>query len=317
MNFSPASQLPSAMPSKLVRTVLTFLGCIIAPALHRTEAAESILRPGDVVAIIGGEDMVTAAEYGYLEYLVVRANPKSQFKFRSIAKEGDTAFEHARDFNYPTLERQLDDVGASVVIIQLGQMESLRGATDIPQFEIEVNKLVERAAAGGKRRVILVGPTPVSRNSPAAGRFTAIAAYSDAVRRIAGRKELPCILPSESNAFAPEDYRDGLHLNERGQYKLAKQITAALAPARSVDQPVNRDERQLLEMIRTKNQLWFNYARPQNWAFLDGDRTVQPASRDHRNPEKRWFPEEMKAWLPLIAAREAEIWALGRQLESK
>lgn len=317
MNFSPASQLSPAMPSNLARIALTLLGCIIAPALPRTVAAESVLRQGDVVAVLGGEDMVTASEYGYLEYLFVRANSKNQIKFRSIAKEGDTAFEHARDFNYPTLERQLDDMGASVAIIQLGQMESLRGAKDIPQFESEVEKLVERVAAGGKRRVILVGPTPVSRNSPAAARFTAIGAYGEAIRRVARRKELSCVLPAESRAFEAEDYRDGLHLNERGQYKLAKQITGELESAKIPGQPANRDERQLLELIRTKNQLWFNYARPQNWAFLDGDRTVQPASRDHRDPEKRWFPEEMKAWLPLVAAREAEIWALGRELESK
>ena len=34
-------------------------------------------------------------------------------------------------------------------------------------------------------------------------------------------------------------------------------------------------------------------------------------SRDHRDATKRWFPEEMEQWLPLIEAKEQEIWKLA------
>src|SRR5439155_3356784 len=63
----------------------------------------------------------------------------------------------------------------------------------------------------------------------------------------------------------------------------------------------------LREMIQAKNRLWFNYWRPMNWAFLHGDRTEQPSSRDHRDPKIRWFPDEMEKFLPLIEAKEKEI----------
>jgi hypothetical protein len=63
--------------------------------------------------------------------------------------------------------------------------------------------------------------------------------------------------------------------------------------------------------IVAKNRLWFHYTRPQNWAFLAGNRTNQPSSRDHLDPSKRWFPEEMEQWVPLIEAKEKEIWALA------
>jgi len=55
-----------------------------------------------------------------------------------------------------------------------------------------------------------------------------------------------------------------------------------------------------------KNQLWFDYWRPMNWAFLHGDRIEQPSSRDHRNPKIRWFPEELEKFWHLIEARERE-----------
>ncbi|MGZ8940040.1 MAG: hypothetical protein ACXW32_12580, partial [Limisphaerales bacterium] len=63
----------------------------------------------------------------------------------------------------------------------------------------------------------------------------------------------------------------------------------------------------LRQLIISKNRLWFDYWRPQNWAFLAGDRTEQPSSRDHRDPKLRWFPKEMERFLALIADKENEI----------
>jgi hypothetical protein len=82
---------------------------------------------------------------------------------------------------------------------------------------------------------------------------------------------------------------------------------------------VNRlaDIRRLHELINDKNRLWFDYWRPQNWAFLAGDRTVQPSSRDHVDPSKRWFPPERELFLPLIEAKEAEIAALAAKLAQR
>ena len=66
-----------------------------------------------------------------------------------------------------------------------------------------------------------------------------------------------------------------------------------------------------------KNRLWFNYSRPQNWAFLGGDRTSQPSSRDYRNPSIRWFPTEMEKYVPLIRTKEVEIEAAAAALRKK
>jgi hypothetical protein len=70
----------------------------------------------------------------------------------------------------------------------------------------------------------------------------------------------------------------------------------------------------LRQVVVAKNRLWFNYWRPQNWAFLGGDRTEQPSSRDHRDPKIRWFPTEMEKFVPLIAAKEREIAELAGEL---
>lgn len=301
----------------LVRLLLAVAAGGVAQAAGGAPSRAALLRNEDVVALVGGEDMVAAWDHGYLEYLLLRQKPDLQVRFRSLTKEGDTAFQQARDFNYPALEKQLADIGATVVVVQIGQMESLRGRDQVAEFERAAEALIERLGDGRKRRVILVGPTPVAPGSPVAPRFAALDVYREAVARVAQRKELPVIVPGERRAFGAEEFRDGLHLNERGHFQFAVQLADALAGVAPRKQPAAPGERRLLELIRSKNQRWFHYVRPENWAFLDGDRTVQPASRDHRDPEKRWFPEEMKDWLPLVAEREREAWTLARQLRAQ
>jgi hypothetical protein len=279
------------------------------------QAAEPFLRPDDIVAFVGGEDMVVASETGHLEVRLTRASPDYRLKFRDLAWEGDTVFQQLRDLNYPSLEQQMDAIGATVVIAQFGQMESLDGTARLPEFVAAYEKLIERLRGAPKRRIALVAPTPPSATSSAAPRFAAVAEYSTAIRGVAERKEVLALITPTGAMLTAEDYRDGIHLNERGQMKLATRL-APLLGAGAVDVP-ERDVAPLAELVRAKNRLWFHYARPQNWAFLSGDRTIQPSSRDHRDPEIRWFPEEMKQWVPLVAAKEQEIWTLSSRLKNR
>ena len=69
----------------------------------------------------------------------------------------------------------------------------------------------------------------------------------------------------------------------------------------------------LREAIVEKNRLWFDHWRPMNWAFLEGDRTEQPSSRDHVDRKIRWFPVEMQDFLPLLRKQEARIDELLRE----
>src|SRR5690349_24686030 len=82
------------------------------------KAEETFLKPNDVVALVGGEDMVVAGELPYLESFAHWNLRSYKLKFRSLAWEGDTVFEQRRDLNYPSLEAQLDKIGATVVLAQ-------------------------------------------------------------------------------------------------------------------------------------------------------------------------------------------------------
>ena len=361
-----------------------FLIAIFVSLIPDLRAAEPFFKPNDVVALVGGEDMVVAAELGYLETLIQLALPDHHLKFRSLAREGDTVFEQRRDLNYPKLEDQLDKIGATVVICQFGQMESLMAMGDAPkdkrdekdakdkkdagkaevplvpsvpsvpekadatrkakvaEFVVAYEKLIGRLSVGGKRRMVIISPTPIARARTATSNAEPddrnATDFLDAIVALADKQSIRFINTAHGlyvslHTERGKDYYglDGVHLTANGQAFFATQVAAlAYAGQYGVDVPnrktgefggVNPDGTNfvsklaaLRQLIAAKNRLWYYYYRPQNWAFLAGDRTNQPSSRDHLDPSKRWFPEELEKFVPLIDAKDAEIWALAKKL---
>ena len=286
----------------------------------------------DVIAFVGGEDVVEMQRNGYLELLLTVALPDHKLRFRNLAFEGDTVFEQHRQLNFPSWEKQLERVGATVVVAQFGQAESLTGTNRLADFVSAYEKLLNRFTSGG-RRLVLLSPTPFEKAPDPLpepkDRNAILDVYVDAIRRLAQERKSGFVdlfthwQPEPSQSSMPSISRDGSHLNSRGQWNVAREIFTALgfgdfwvtlgidARSGAVSHPRPEPLRQL---IIEKNRLWFDYWRPQNWAFLHGDRTEQPSSRDHRDPKKRWFPEEMERFLPLIEEKEREIWKAAANL---
>lgn len=270
-----------------------------------TAPGASPFRPNDVIALIGGEDMVALAESGQLEAQVVRQPGLAGIKVRALAHEGDTVFEQHRQLNFPTWEEQLQRIGATVVIVQFGQMEALREDISPDEFIAAYEELLNRLV-GTNRQGIILSPTPFEKPAPPLPDRTAFNArieeqlprlHALADRLGAGFVDLYRALPVDEPLT-----RDGLHLHEGGLRRAAPAITKQLAL-----RPLPEDDPVLLGLLAEKNRLWFNYHRPQNWAFLHGDRTEQLFSRDHQNPQIRRLLLEMEEYLPLIEAKEKEI----------
>ncbi len=260
--------------------VLGFAAVLFAGSLscQAEPAADggAFFRADDVVALVGGEDVVVMGDQPHLELLVLRQPGLSGVKFRNLAFEGDTVFEQFRQLNFPSWEDQMKAVGATVVVAQFGKMESLAGPEGAAAFAESYERLIDRLA-GSTRRVLLL-----AARSPKGSRPESIAPYNDAARALAVRRGW-MFLETPRPPWVESDIS-----------RLGLAVRSAAAPA-------------LADSVRRKNRLWFHYWRPQNWAFLHGDRTGQASSRDHRDPSRRWFPEEMREWLPLIATKESEI----------
>ncbi|MEZ5384806.1 MAG: c-type cytochrome [Prosthecobacter sp.] len=295
---------------------------LLALSTFSSGAQDFELQSNDVVALTGASNIERTRFNGLLQTNLIAAKPELKIKVRNFGWEGDTVFEQWRDGgsvdNLDSRRReaekriqaeagttswrqqrdwreQLGDVGATVVIAQFGQMESLNGVDDLPRFIAAYEKLIAEFADQG-RRVVLVAP--VAFEGKMASSNTSLKAYSSAIGDLAKRLGLPFVQPvGEAGGPLTEN---GFQFTEEGHRVFAKHLAEALGLRHVSNEPVRA---QVLEFER----LWFDYWRPMNWAFLNGDRTTQPYSKDWKDTSKRIFPQEMEDFLPLLKQAEENI----------
>ncbi len=300
---------------------------------------EPLLKPDDTVALVGGANIERTRFFPWLQGQLVAAFPEGELAVRNFGWEGDTVFEQWRDRGdvekldgqrreaerriqertgstswrqQRDWREQLSEAGATVVIAQFGQMECLDGTEGLPAFAAAYRRLAEELGDQG-RRLVLVSPMPFEKTSrphwPDLTRHNAdVAAYAAEVGRLAS--ELGATFVDLSGLEAPDTILtdDGWHLNEAGHVLVADHIATALGLDSAFWDGLAGDRREaVLRELTELERLWFDYWRPMNWAFLTGDRTHVPYSRDWRDQEKRLFPEEMRDFLPLLARAEANV----------
>jgi putative heme-binding domain-containing protein len=311
----------------MTRVLLSLL--LLAPLLR----AEPLVKPDDTIALAGGANLERTRLYPWLQTQLVAAFPDGTLKVRNFGWEGDTVFEQWRDGGdvekldpkrresekriqqqtgstawrqQRDWNQQLTEAGATVVLAQFGQMESLAGPDGLPAFTAAYEKLI--AEWQGGRRVLLLEPVPFEKSDLANGpdlasHNTQLAAYTTAIRELATKLKLPFIPLTQVGENRPALTENGFHLSESGHRFLARRVMEGLGLAPAPEDSLTAAHREMIELER----LWFDYWRPMNWAFLTGDRTNVPYSRDWKNNDKRLFPEEMKEFLPLLDQAEGNV----------
>jgi lysophospholipase L1-like esterase len=302
--------------------VALLLSCLVSPWLR---AATLELKPDDVIAFVGGANLVTLAQGGALETTLILEHPEKHLRFRNFAWEGDTVFAQPREVNYPDLVTQLREAKATVALVQFGQMESLAGAAGLTNFIAAYGQLLDRLAAVTSSCVLLT-PTPYEPGQAldkvkAAERNAVLASYARAIRELAQQRGLAMVdlftRLTAPSANSRRLIRDGVQLTDAGESEIARLVAGATGAAPTAA-GMQRDEiRRILEAVVAKNRLWFRATRPTNWAFLAGDRTDQPFSRDPRDRSVRAFAAEMKLFDPLLADAERRIDELADKVTGK
>ena len=200
----------------------------------------------------------------------------------------------------------------------------------LPGFATAYQTLLDECARQ-TTRLVLVTPPPFEQGGgllpDLSARNSDLAAYAATIVDLARRGHFPLVdLFGELGSASHREPRltgDGLQIDAHGHALIAQAWARQLgfaSIAKAAGEPdahgrwPNRTFEELRLLVTAKNRFWFNYWRPENWAFLGGDRTEQPSSRDHRNPEIRWFPVEIEGFVPLIEAKEREIAAMARGL---
>lgn len=288
------------------------------------------MKSGEVVVFLGGADVAAAQFSSHLETLLTVAAAGQRVHFRNLGWEGDTVFEQPRDFGFPPLLERVRRMKPSILFLQYGRAEALDQKYPIQEFRRAYQELLVRL--DGLAKIILVTPVPFEKaDEPLpdlSRRNVDLGRHAQVIREIGKEKSLDVIdlfaALGGGNSSKVNLTMDGLQLTSTGHAVVATTFmrecgldnvakrAGELAPNGSW---ASAELESLRQIVVSKNRLWFDYSRPQNWAFLGGDRVTQPSSRDHRDPNKRWFPEEMEKFTDLIAQKEQEIWKMAEALK--
>ena len=264
----------------VLSSALLLFACLNLPAMGAEEGALR-LKKGDVVAFVGGTDLVRLQREGRLEAALTDHFREAAPKFRDLAWDGDTVYfqstvrERWRRQAFGDLRNQLKRVGATVVIAQFGKIESLDGVDKIKDFVSAYEKLLDDFSADG-RRVFLLEPMTFEWDGvggPARER------YVEAIRAMAERRKI-VLLPNVGK-------------------------DSAMAYARGLTGVAREPSPKLVKAVRGKHRLWNEYWRPANWKCLFGDDSRRVFSNAaHGRPS---FRQEWETYPKLIEAAEARV----------
>ena len=260
---------------KLIKVVV----CILLLAVS-AGAAPLELREGDVVAFVGGTDMVRMQNDGRLEAALTYDSMDASPRFRDLAWDGDTVYfqstvgERWREEAFGDLGEQLDKVGATVVISQFGKIESLDGVDQLGAFIEAYGDLIETFSLNG-RRVLILGPSPFEWDGVG---DRSLKEYTRAIEKLATQQDVPFVSAEAENPVGS--------------------FIRALGSGAEIPDT-------LLSSVREKHRLWYEYWRPANWKCLFGDDSLRIFSNAAEGLPS--FKEEWSIYPSLITEAEARI----------
>ena len=268
----------------------------------------------EVVVFIGQENLVREQKSGVMESMLASGFAAHKPRFRFMAWEADTVYEQWREVNFGDWPAQLHAAGATMLVVQFGQMESLDGPGRLTEFTAAYHRVLDEFAQR-TRRVVLLSPMPFEKpgashapNLPS--RNADAKAYAEAVREIAAQRGAVFVdlfspfVDNSVSRLAKRRTRNGIHLTGQGLDLVGTEVSRQLGIKLPVALPAGMRE----EIVR-KNQLWFDCWRPANWSFVYGDRISQRYGRAGGGLPT--LKASFERQLPLLQAAEKRVHALA------
>ena len=298
---------------KLSNLILGIILALVTSASEHSNAGPLLIQEDDVIALLGGENMIRLQRAGYIEAQLSQTFKDNHLQFRDLSWEGDTTAvqstiaERWREEKYGDWPSQLSHIGATSVWAQYGKIESLSGLAGLKAFAESYEALIAQWK-NVVDRITLISPIAFeSPNSPfqpdLAAKNSDLEVYVQVIQTLATKHHLGFI-----DLFHPslEQYesgtrftKNGLHLLPEHQSRFANLFVRAAGLAA---QPLSEDLRQA---VIDKHRLWFEYWRPANWKCLfgdDGERIFGEAAGIYPS-----FREEWQRYPKLITQAEARV----------
>jgi hypothetical protein len=198
------------------------------------------------------------------------------------------------------------------------------GVPGLAEFKVAFAKLLDTVAKVTPNVVVVsppgFHPSPVGMDEATSRlMYKRAFAYRNAQEEMADARSLVFVDATRPWSIdGPPRTRDGVNLTDAGMMDVLSSFHHGFAlPGNMQTVFANGHVTRIVPTLQSKNRLWHDYWRPTNWAFLHGDRTQQPSSRDHVNPQIRFFPAEQEKYLPLIKEAEEKVYKLVEEATKK
>lgn len=205
--------------------------------------AESPIRSGDRIALVGNTFADQLRIHGYLETLLLQHTIDKPVSIRNLGWGGDMLTARDRPTNFPSEETTLTAHQTDVIIACFGMGESFGGKASIGEFKRQLQAFIESHAGqsyNGESAVRLILVSPIAcedlgdltprRNE----RNGDLGAYTQAMKEVAEKASVPFV-----DLFAPSRYlmdesagpnltSNGIHLNSYGYWALSQAFFSQL-----------------------------------------------------------------------------------------
>jgi len=304
---------------------------LLAVAALPLQAQTLELKKGDHIAVIGNTLADRQQHFGWLESLILKANPDLDLTVRNLGFSADELTVRPRSADVPPTEEWLAKEKTDVVLAYYGFNESFKGPEGLAKFKADLDAFIKttlKAQYNGKASPRLVILSPIAQENmndsnypdPTANNKN-IAAYTAAMAEVSKANGTPFVnlfeasqsLYGKSSATLTHN---GLHMTDEGDKQLAplqyKGLFAKDAP--STDDPLVKKIR---EAVIDRNVEWRHIYRSVDQFNIWGDRSRIP----YKNANDPSFPgvtnhttimEEFAQREVMVANRDKRVWAVAK-----
>ena len=228
---------------KHFHSIAAFLLCWLTAT---SGSAESLIRPGDHVAIVGNTFADQLRIHGYLETRLLQHTGGKTVSIRNLGWGGDMLTTRDRPTGFPTEQSTLSAHKTDVIIACFGMGESFAGEKGVAQFKDQLEAFIashtgQSYNGHSEVRLILVSPIAcedLGKLTPARQkRNRELQAYTQAMQEVATDAEVPFVDLFETSRYlmdepnGPKLTSNGIHLNPYGYWAISHafcdQLTAS------------------------------------------------------------------------------------------
>ncbi|MGK0186152.1 MAG: hypothetical protein ACI9R3_001935 [Verrucomicrobiales bacterium] len=204
--------------------------CLAASYAH----AESPIRSGDRIAIVGNTFADQLRIHGYLETLL---RQRSDHSVRNLGWAGDMLTARDRPIGFPTEESTLTEHKTDVIIACFGMGESFEGEAGLKGFKSDLEAFIATHSGkkyNGKSEVRLILVSPIANEN--LGNLTPVRvkrnreleAYTGAMQEVATSAKLPFVNLFDASRYlmderaGPNLTTNGITLNRFGYWAISR-----------------------------------------------------------------------------------------------